>query len=88
MHNSIEIINKTNQNKSNQMGHLSGEIRTMHCSRCGEKRIHHEIMEDQISGAKLLGGLLTSGLSLIVTGVNGKNNKTSFICSVCQKIKN
>jgi hypothetical protein len=68
------------------MGHLTGEIKTLHCSRCGEKRIHHEIKEDGVSGAKLLGGMMTSGLSLLVTGIKGKNNKTSFICSVCQKI--
>ncbi|MBL0262195.1 MAG: hypothetical protein IPQ10_14320 [Saprospiraceae bacterium] len=58
----------------------------MHCSRCGEKRIHHEIKKDGLSGTKLLGGMMTSGLFLHVTGIKGKNNKASFICRVCQKI--
>lgn len=59
----------------------------MHCKTCREKRIHHEIREDGVSAGKVIGGVMTYGLSLLVTGIKGKNNKTSFICSVCQKIR-
>ncbi len=68
------------------MGHLTGEIITMHCKICQEKRIHHEISEDGVSAGKVIGGVMTYGLSLLVTGIKGKNNKKTYMCNVCQSV--
>lgn len=65
------------------MGHFTGQVKTVYCEKCRNKTVHNEILEDGASAAKIIGGVLTYGLSLLATGVKGKNNKRSFVCQIC-----
>ena len=65
------------------MGHYTGEVKTLKCHVCRRKTVHQEIMDDGISAGKVVGGLITSGLSLLVTGIKGKGNKKKYECRIC-----
>jgi hypothetical protein len=66
------------------MGKYTDEVATRDCSICKRKTFHQIIIEKKVSGAKILGGFLTSGLSLLATGV--KSNQESYMCHECKTI--
>ena len=66
------------------MGRYTDEVATKYCSHCKRRTLHQVIIEKKTSTAKVLGGILTYGASLLLTGV--KSDKNSYMCHNCQSI--
>ncbi|MCK5828520.1 hypothetical protein KAH43_08380 [Candidatus Bipolaricaulota bacterium] len=72
------------------MGFLaSGGSRTMICPHCqtkGTVRTRVVEMKRGISGSKAMGGLVTGGISLLLTGLARKERVTRARCKHCRAV--
>ena len=64
-------------------GDTNSEYICPHCQQKGLVRIKNVKRKKGISGAKVMGALVTSGVSLVVTGLSKKDGMTQAHCDNC-----
>ncbi len=61
------------------------ELVCPYCQRRGDVFIQYLRLKNGISGGKVLGGLLTGGVSLLATGISRKDVFKQFHCDNCDQ---
>lgn len=65
-------------------GSVNDKILCPHCGERGQVRTQRSQQKAGISGGKVMGGLLTGGVSLLATGLSRKQWVTNARCGSCQ----
>lgn len=55
-----------------------------HCRHTGGVKLRERKRKTGLSGGKVVGGLLTGGISLLATGISRNASATECRCSVCE----
>lgn len=80
------IAAKTAKAWAGQYGPLNPAMICPHCQAKGHMRTMQVKRKRGISGGKVMGGLLTGGVSLLATGLSQKDTVTQAFCGNCQSV--
>lgn len=68
----------------NQYGIINPKLDCPHCNTTGQVRTKQVERTKGISGGKATAALMTSGVSILATGINRKENMTQCFCENCR----
>lgn len=67
-------------------GPINDKLNCPHCGGKGGVCSKQVKRKDGLSGGKIMGGLLTGGVSLLATGLSRKHSVTELWCSNCKSV--